>query len=55
VVLAILQNCIGAIDGTHVPVKIFSSKQITYIDRKGTHTHNIMAVCDFNVFHLCLD
>jgi hypothetical protein len=41
------KDCIGAIDGTHVSVKISPSKQIPYIGRKGTHTQNVMAVCDF--------
>jgi hypothetical protein len=44
------KNCIGAIDGTHVPVKISPSKQIPYIGRKGIHTQNVMAVCDL---HMC--
>jgi hypothetical protein len=44
------KNCIGAIDGTHIPVKISPSKQIPYIGRKGTPTQNVMAVCDF---HMC--
>jgi hypothetical protein len=41
------KNCNGAIDRTLVPVKIYLSKQISYISRKGTHTQNVMAVCDF--------
>jgi hypothetical protein len=40
------KDYIGAIDRTHVPVKIFPSKQIPYIGRKGTPTQNVM-VCDF--------
>jgi hypothetical protein len=44
------KNCIGAIDGTHIPIKISLSKQIPYIGRKWTPTQNVMAVCDF---HMC--
>ena len=44
------KDCIRAIDGTHVPVKIFSSKQISYIGQKGTHTQNVMVVCDFCMY-----
>ncbi|XP_042974767.1 uncharacterized protein LOC122306404 [Carya illinoinensis] len=40
-------DCIGAIDGTHVPVTISPTKQIPFIGRKGIPTQNIMAVCDF--------
>ncbi|XP_059451159.1 protein ALP1-like [Corylus avellana] len=43
------KNCIGAIDGTHVLVKISPSKQIPYIGRKWTPTQNVMAVCDFRM------
>jgi hypothetical protein len=43
------KDCVGAIDGTHVPVKISLSKQIPYISRKGTPTQNVMVVCDFRM------
>jgi hypothetical protein len=41
------KDYIGAIDGTHMPVKISPSKQIPYIGRKWTPTQNVMAVYDF--------
>jgi hypothetical protein len=44
------KDCIEAIDGTHVPVKISPSKQIPYIGRKGTSTQNVITVCNF---HIC--
>jgi hypothetical protein len=43
------KDCIGAIDETHVPVKISPSKQIPYIGRKWTSTQNVMAVCNFRL------
>ena len=43
------KDFIRAIDGTHVLVKISPSKQISYIGRKGIHTQNVMAVCDFRM------
>ena len=43
------KDCIGAIDGTHIPVVMPASKQIPYIGRKGFPTQNVMAVCDFNM------
>ena len=43
------KDCIRAIDGPHVPVKFFLSKQISYIGRKWTPTQNVMVVCDFRM------
>ncbi|KAH9688209.1 DDE Tnp4 domain-containing protein [Citrus sinensis] len=43
------KDCIGAIDGTHIPVIVPTSKQIPYIGRKGIPTQNVMAACDFNM------
>ena len=43
------KDCICAIDGTHVSVVMHVSKQIPYIDRKGSPTQNIMDACDFNM------
>jgi hypothetical protein len=43
------KDCIGAIDGTHVLVKISPSKQIPYTIRKGAPTQNVMVVCDFRM------
>ncbi|KAL6293892.1 hypothetical protein ACE6H2_002034 [Prunus campanulata] len=39
------KDCIGAIDGTHVPVVVPRQRQVPYIGRKGITTQNIMAVC----------
>ncbi|CAN6560322.1 unnamed protein product [Malus baccata var. baccata] len=43
------KGCIGAIDGTHVPVVVPREMQVPYIGRKGNTTQNVMAVCDFNM------
>lgn len=43
------KNCIGAIDGTHVPCIVSSKEQIKYIGRKGFTSQNIMAVCDWDM------
>jgi hypothetical protein len=43
------QNCIGAIDGTHVPITISAEKQAPYRNRKGTLSQNVMLVCDFDL------
>ncbi|XP_066359857.1 uncharacterized protein [Miscanthus floridulus] len=43
------QNCIGAIDGTHVPITIGQDKASPYRNRKGTLSQNVMFACDFDL------
>ncbi|XP_028105815.1 uncharacterized protein LOC114304867 [Camellia sinensis] len=43
------KDCLGALDGTHVPACIKESEAAPYFSRKGCHTQNILAVCDFNM------
>jgi hypothetical protein len=42
-------NCIGAIDGTHVPVTVPTDKVVQYTTRNGFITQNVLAICDFNM------
>ncbi|XP_034570889.1 protein ALP1-like [Setaria viridis] len=42
-------NCIGAIDGTHVPVVVPSQKVVQYTGRHGYTTQNVLAICDFDM------
>ena len=44
-----LQNYLGAIDGTHVPITISASKAAPYRNRKGTLSQNVMLACDFDL------
>ena len=44
-----MQNCIGAIDGTHVPITIFEERAPPYRNRKGTLSQNVMCSCDFDL------
>ncbi|KAJ0437641.1 putative harbinger transposase-derived nuclease domain-containing protein [Helianthus annuus] len=48
-ILPDVQDCIGAIDGTHVRASVREHEQPKYIGRKGYATQNIMAACDFNM------
>ncbi|KAH7849434.1 hypothetical protein Vadar_017849 [Vaccinium darrowii] len=43
------KDCIGAIDGTHVPCTPPSHETARYWSRKGGTTFNVIAVCDFNL------
>ncbi|XP_004964755.1 protein ALP1-like isoform X1 [Setaria italica] len=42
-------NCIGAIDGTHVPVVVPSEKVMQYTNRHGYTSQNVLAICDFDM------
>ncbi|KAM0899406.1 hypothetical protein ACQ4PT_021280 [Festuca glaucescens] len=43
------QNCIGAIDGTHIPITIAEEIAAPYRNRKGTLSQNMMVACDFDL------
>ncbi|XP_047044345.1 uncharacterized protein LOC124648670 [Lolium rigidum] len=43
------ENCIGAIDGTHVPISISPHLAAPFRNRKGTLSHNVMIVSDFDL------
>jgi hypothetical protein len=42
-------DCIGALDGTHIAAHISREEQARYRNRKGTLSQNVLAVCDFNM------
>jgi len=42
-------NCIGAIDGTHVPVIVDKDLMVQHMCRKNITTQNVMACCDFDM------
>ena len=44
-----VQDFIRAIDGTHVEARLPPEKAVPYFGRKGCHTQNIMAACDFDM------
>jgi hypothetical protein len=43
------KGCIGAIDGTHIPVVVPSDKFMQHMCRKGKTTQNVMAAYDFDM------
>jgi hypothetical protein len=44
-----MQNCIGAIDGSHVPVTRTPSRASPWRNRKGSLSQNAMFACDFDL------
>ena len=44
-----LQDCIGAIDGTHVTARVLKSDAPAYKGRKHYISQNVLAVVDFNM------
>jgi DDE superfamily endonuclease len=42
-------DCLGALDGTHVGIHVPIELQPRYRNRKGTLSQNILAVCNFDM------
>ncbi|KAL6603810.1 hypothetical protein ACP70R_044171 [Stipagrostis hirtigluma subsp. patula] len=42
-------GCIGAIDGTHIPVSVQEPAHDDFINRKGFTSQNVLAVCDLDM------
>jgi hypothetical protein len=43
------KDCIGAIDGSHMPYVVPADKFVQHLCRKVLTTQNVMAVCDFDM------
>lgn len=43
------KNCLGAIDGTHIPISISSDRAAPSRNRKGTLSINVMVACNFDL------
>jgi hypothetical protein len=43
------QNCIGALDGSHIPANVNVVEQTFFRNRKGRITQNILGAVDFNL------
>ena len=47
--LDFFQDCIGAIDGTHIPALITGRDVNSYRDRHGIISQNVLAACNFDL------
>ena len=45
-----LPNCIGSIDGTHIPIKAPYDNAEQYVNRKKFHSNQLQGVCDADRF-----
>jgi hypothetical protein len=43
------EHCIGALDGTHVPIHVPAAEAPRYRCRKGFLSQNVLAACDFDM------
>lgn len=43
------KDCIGAIDGTHIPAKVSENMIIPFRDRSGKISQNVLAACGFDL------
>ena len=42
-------NCLGALDGTHISIHVPLEEQSRYRNQKGTLSQNVLAVCNFDM------
>ena len=44
-----VRDCVGAIDGTHVRIKVNNAEAIRFRGQKQYPTQNVLAVCTFDM------
>jgi len=42
-------DCIGAIDGTHIKMVVAKGKTVQHLNRHNYTSQNVLAVCDFDI------
>jgi hypothetical protein len=43
------KDCLGAVDGTHIPAWVSAALRARYRNRKGDISQNVFAACTFNM------
>lgn len=43
------KNCVGAVDGSHIPVCVPVKEAKPWYDRRGNLSQNVFTACDFNL------
>ena len=43
------KDCVGAIDGTHIPVSPPEGEKAMFRDRKGNLSQNVLATCNLDM------
>lgn len=43
------EDCLGALEGTHIAATVPVEKHRTFRDRKGNISQNVLAVCSFDM------
>ncbi|KAL5730890.1 hypothetical protein ACHQM5_003674 [Ranunculus cassubicifolius] len=43
------KDCVGAIDGTHIPALIKSNDKVPFINREGVTTQSVLVACSFDL------
>lgn len=43
------RDCVGAIDGSHIPAFVPESMRVRFRDRKGQISQNVLAACSMNM------
>ncbi|CAN6694533.1 unnamed protein product [Malus baccata var. baccata] len=43
------KDCVGAIDGTHIPTMVSGPEVASYHDRHGKISQNVLAACNFDL------
>ncbi|XP_058071305.1 uncharacterized protein LOC131220387 [Magnolia sinica] len=46
---AYFQDCVGAIDGTHIPAHVPAGDHASFRNRKGVLSQNVLAACSFDM------
>ena len=44
------KDCLGAVDGTHIPISLTNCTKPLWQNRKGYTSQNVLAICNFDIY-----